>query len=689
MHTVEHTDRFVVSLPNGQSLTIAKDGLKPDRMAELRAQSLPGMDEGGDTTDAAIKKIESEIADLESEAGDGGFAGYAARVNAADPEAVRAARYGTGDDRDAGTLSEGLGGLGVAPVAAPGLPMGAPIDTGGVDTAAIENFISPSPQTSVPTRDMGDAPPSDVAIPYVDMRAPTTLPEGFSPEPIVAPDLIPSFQGTINVPPAPVGFSPFSLSPITQTVAPVPRGPRELSEAQIKSIRDGSGAIAPPQPIAASESMDPEIVAKMKASLAEVGRAPQIEGIGASRMRPFVRPQGMVDALAGAEKAATDLGVLDAEHQRQRAEMMLAHEAQSADLVQRLDAEREAEYRRQQDLFSDVYSGKIDPNRLWGRMDTGSRGLALLGLALGAIGAGNTGVNATVGVLDKMIDRDVDAQAKDLDRRRTLYSEYLRMGYQREQARQMTKAALMETQAAQMQRLAAQNGSPRAIASAAAATAEMKMKAEAWFQQAQDAHAGREMQMIGLEQQRQIANMQAQQAARRAEAQLQVATAKQLSDQAKLQVTLRNGKVVVAADSTARADLARRQEAHQEFVKGLDKLDQLRRENPGGTVVPAFLAWLGSDKAEASKVGNSLAGAVRLAYLKAQGAGAYDKGSGTLSENIILDPTSFFGTGDDKSYFESTRKLRELANESFLATVTANTRGGSVYSVTATPVGGQ
>mgnify|MGYP000184449953 FL=1 len=661
MHTVEHTDRFVVSLPNGQSLTIAKDGLKPDRMAELRAQSLPGMDEGGDTTDAAIKKIESEIADLESEAGDGGFAGYAARVNAADPEAVRAARYGTGDDRDAGTLSEGLGGLGVAPVAAPGLPMGAPIDTTAVDPGVVRQLLTHQPsEEQVALAEMGS-----------NEGRVSTL--GGVPE---------------NVAPF---ASPVTQAPVGSMVAGATPSLTAVQESMLNQRLPQIGAapsIAEPA-AAGPEALDPEIVAKMKASLAEVGRAPQVEGIGASRMRPFVRPQGMVDALAGAEKAATDLGVLDAEHQRQRAEMMLAHEAQSADLVQRLDAEREAEYRRQQDLFSDVYSGKIDPNRLWGRMDTGSRGLALLGLALGAIGAGNTGVNATVGVLDKMIDRDVDAQAKDLDRRRTLYSEYLRMGYQREQARQMTKAALMETQAAQMQRLAAQNGSPRAIASAAAATAEMKMKAEAWFQQAQDAHAGREMQMIGLEQQRQIANMQAQQAARRAEAQLQVATAKQLSDQAKLQVTLRNGKVVVAADSTARADLARRQEAHQEFVKGLDKLDQLRRENPGGTVVPAFLAWLGSDKAEASKVGNSLAGAVRLAYLKAQGAGAYDKGSGTLSENIILDPTSFFGTGDDKSYFESTRKLRELANESFLATVTANTRGGSVYSVTATPVGGQ
>lgn len=660
MHTVEHSDRFVITLPNGQFMAVAKNGLSPATLAEMRGAALPGMADGGDDKDAEIKRLEAEIDALaQASEPDAGYADYKARVDAADAGDVRDARYGVNDDRDAGTLAEGIGNLGVFSLPPPGPPMGAAPDVGGVDPGAIRTLLTHQPSEA----QVALAEASDAGRVSALGNAPQN----------VAPN-----------------SSPVTETPVGSMVAGARPGfTAEQERLLIGAVPQIAASPAVPEPIAPvapeapagalSDALDVYRQAFAKATQGGGGgEAPQV---AKQRMEPFVAPQGMVDAAAAAQNAAIDLGRLDSEAAKAEAAMRLDHERQAADLNAKMEAERADEYRRQQELFSDVYSGKIDPNRLWGRMDTGQKALALVGLVLGGIGAGNTGVNSAVGVLDRMIDRDVDAQAKDLDRKRTLYGEYLRMGYQREQARQMTKASLLNAHAAQLQRLAAQSGAPRAIASADAVAAEMRMKAESWLQQAQDAHMGRQVQMMGLEQQRQIANQQAAIEAEKARLSAQVKIANALKPDPKIEAlmhTLPDGRVIVASTPESKGRIEKAQTEHETFVRGIQMLKQMRAANPGGNFLPGWMAFMGFNSAEQSKIGDDLAAAVRLAYLKAQGAGAYDKGSGELSKQIIGSPSDVFGTSDE-SFFKKMDNLVNLANSDFYSTVTAGSRGGHVF----------
>ncbi len=52
----------------------------------------------------------------------------------------------------------------------------------------------------------------------------------------------------------------------------------------------------------------------------------------------------------------------------------------------------------------------VDPGRFWATRSTGQKVLGIVGLALGALGAGNDGINRAAGLLQQAIDRDLEAQ---------------------------------------------------------------------------------------------------------------------------------------------------------------------------------------------------------------------------------------------------------------------------------------
>jgi hypothetical protein len=52
----------------------------------------------------------------------------------------------------------------------------------------------------------------------------------------------------------------------------------------------------------------------------------------------------------------------------------------------------------------------VDPGRFWATRTTGQKIAGIVGLALGALGAGNDGVNRAAGMLQQAIDRDLEAQ---------------------------------------------------------------------------------------------------------------------------------------------------------------------------------------------------------------------------------------------------------------------------------------
>lgn len=707
MHATEHSDRFTVVLPNGQPMDVFKADLRPETAAELRSMVVPAMATRGDVTGAELDAIEEQAKELE----DGGWAPMVTY----DPKAERAARYGAGDERDAGTLADGLSLDGSVPVPAGDTYVSETPDALAARERAARLAAIPSPRDTYLARNsalnaVADELTAVVGPPDVFRESPP-MPTVAAPRPAsmlnwsnslpdslpgigfpVAPEMV-NMTSALHEQPDAVILTPEQAKTAGERGADVPIDvpPPEKGFA----ARQG----APAAPAAPPTDPDAELKARFKAFASGGSRgAPQISvrGVAERDAAPFAMPASydeaikqqydlnersaklQADTAAEVERLSTEKGIKEQQ-------MLDRDNAQSAEETRRLDQMRE-----------EAFNGKIDVNRAFDRMDGGQRALSLIGLLLGGIGAGNTGVNAAVGVMERMIDRDIDAQAKDLGRKQTAYSNAIQQGYHAEQARQRARLEAMSVLQGSIDRAAMKNGSERALLAGQAANAALSAKVATDTMAMQDKHLERQRQEINSEYDREFKNLtlkakydemrQSREAAALAAA---AAMLKARGAEEKLSVTLPDGRVVVATDPTARSDLSRKQTAHQEFVKGLNMLDEMRRKNPGGTVVPAWLSWMGFSDAEASAAGGSLASAVRLAYLKAQGAGAYDKGSGELSVGIIQDPTSFFGTGDDKNYLDITNKLRTLANSSFLATITANTRGGNVYEIDATPIGAE
>lgn len=112
-------------------------------------------------------------------------------------------------------------------------------------------------------------------------------------------------------------------------------------------------------------------------------------------------------------------------------------------------------------------NGKIDPNRVWGNASTGNKVMAAIGIALSGIGSGLTGQpNMAMSVINKMIDRDIDAQKADLGKTQTLLSMNLQKYGRLDQAYAATSSQLHSMVQAQVAMEAARAGSPKAAANA-------------------------------------------------------------------------------------------------------------------------------------------------------------------------------------------------------------------------------
>lgn len=143
-------------------------------------------------------------------------------------------------------------------------------------------------------------------------------------------------------------------------------------------------------------------------------------------------------ALVDSVKAQATAAIAQAENQ---AAMLDAHTAELQDQSAKMQANEAARQAKTQQYQSDLdkvtreYSGlEVDPNHYFGSMSTGNKIMAGVALAMGAIGAGmgNTGRNVALDVVEKAIDRDIDAQKANIatkgravELKRGAYSDYL------------------------------------------------------------------------------------------------------------------------------------------------------------------------------------------------------------------------------------------------------------------------
>lgn len=182
---------------------------------------------------------------------------------------------------------------------------------------------------------------------------------------------------------------------------------------------------------------------------------------------------------AQAQQAAGIQGRAQAESQ--------ASKEQAAFYQQALDKQKELDVRTEQtrqqidsaglQYQKDYADGKIDPNRVWSNASTGNKVMASLGLILGGMGSALTGQpNAALQILDKTIDRDIEAQKANIDKNKTLFSMNMERYKNAQLAEAATRLQINNTLQAQVQMSAAKAGSPLAQSNAQILLGQLKQQ---------------------------------------------------------------------------------------------------------------------------------------------------------------------------------------------------------------------
>ncbi len=151
------------------------------------------------------------------------------------------------------------------------------------------------------------------------------------------------------------------------------------------------------------------------------------------------------------------------------------------------DAKEAAHQTELAQSIRDFKEGKINPNQLWEQSDFGSKASALIGIVLGGIGAAYTGgPNQALGVIQKQIDRNIDAQVKNKQNQESMINTLMRQGYDMRQARGVAEARMKDRLAGQMEAAAsdflgekAQAAAQTTIAALRADSVQIKQKMRA------------------------------------------------------------------------------------------------------------------------------------------------------------------------------------------------------------------
>jgi hypothetical protein len=169
--------------------------------------------------------------------------------------------------------------------------------------------------------------------------------------------------------------------------------------------------------------------------------------------------------------------------------------------IQNLAAKASSEKQRLQKMMDQVnqsiMNNEIDPGRYMANMGTVGKISTTLGLILGGIGAGMTGgPNLAYKALESAIDRDVESQKLDLNKKNNLLTAYYKMYGDVEQAEAATKAQIMSLVQLKANQLAAQSKSAQASEQNKLFQAQLESKKEQYQNQQAQLAADRQLSQM-------------------------------------------------------------------------------------------------------------------------------------------------------------------------------------------------
>jgi len=308
----------------------------------------------------------------------------------------------------------------------------------------------------------------------------------------------PLLPGLPNPPPAPVPQVTAPLSIADQAAQ---------SSAMAKAANVASGATPPPGPPQGQvEEVDPMLgvvsrplpapptappaapAAGVPSFYGQAGQNAPSEAPGAPGAPPLMPPFpgiGMPNAVANAKAQGSAVEEEGKARAAAAAGRAAALEKQNAEAMEQADYQAKARadlLKTADDLMADIKANKIDPNRLWASKSSGEQASALIGIVLGGIGAGMTkGPNMALEVINRAIDRDINAQTANLDTQKGLLSALMQKYGNLTQAQEVARGILKDRFTRQLEEQAAASGGPveqahaKALGAAIMAPVAMKL----------------------------------------------------------------------------------------------------------------------------------------------------------------------------------------------------------------------
>lgn len=264
------------------------------------------------------------------------------------------------------------------------------------------------------------------------------------------------FQDVRGRPPTSADFAPPEQ---TQQPAPYPPGV-QLEQAHETAPVPLAPSHEPWQAPLLPQSPD------ASAAAAQYSGVPNYGGImGRMFSAEKLQEQGVRgQAAAAGQRSQEEAGALDT-----YTRAMQEHEARFEQQFDGLTKEHDA-------IVDDIKNTRINPQRLWQSKSASDKSSAMIGMILSGIGSAMAGQpNLALQVLDKQIERDIDAQKMELGKKESLLSDNLRKTGNLFQATSMTRLQMAATLEGQMKLAAARSGSADAQARADQAIGQLRM----------------------------------------------------------------------------------------------------------------------------------------------------------------------------------------------------------------------
>lgn len=303
-----------------------------------------------------------------------------------------------------------------------------------------------------------------------------------------------------------------------------------------------------------------------------------------------------MSAAAGAEQsAAQKLGDIAAQRaavvageQQGRMRAMEQEETRRQAIEQRAQSISQEQIQKAatlQDELRKMATVKVDPNHFWADKGTGDRMAAAFGVFLGGLGGGE---NQALGILNRAIDRDIDAQktnwdnarqikAQEIEGQKNIYGMHLAALGDERAAEAGARAASLEMFGQRLEAAKSTFDSPEIKARAEAAQAAIQKELAKTNMELQKAVNDDAYKRGTLELQSAELGIRAQEANARAQAAAREGQAKQMA-------TYVPG-VGLALDEKSKEKVQEIAGAYNETKSALDEMRRLRKDAGGGEVL--------------------------------------------------------------------------------------------------------